>query len=68
MDIGEPHSDDEYTFEDAEEAPQHRTLPPDLPKSLDDRQPIPHYAGETEMYDAWQGWLPYKAMSCCFLD
>ncbi len=32
-----------------------RTLPADLPKSLDDRQPIRNYGGETEMYDAWQG-------------
>lgn len=55
MDIGDQHSDDELGFEDAQEAPQHRTLPSDLPKSLDDRQPIRHYAGETEMYDAWQG-------------
>ena len=55
MDIGDPHSDDEAGFEDAEEVPQRRELPSDLPKSLDDRQPIRHYAGETEMYDAWQG-------------
>lgn len=55
MDIGDQHSDDEIGFEDAEEVPQHRHLPSDLPKSLDDRQPIRHYAGETEMYDAWQG-------------
>lgn len=55
MDIGDQHSDDDGGFEDAEEVPQHRSLPPDLPKSLDDRQPIRHYAGETEMYDAWQG-------------
>ncbi len=32
-----------------------RVLPSDLPKSLDDRQPIRNYGGETEMYDAWQG-------------
>ena len=55
MDIGGQHSDDEIGFEDAEEEPRHRALPSDLPKSLDDRQPIRHYAGETEMYDAWQG-------------
>ena len=55
MDIGVQHSDDEIGFEDAEEEPRHRALPSDLPKSLDDRQPIRHYAGETEMYDAWQG-------------
>ena len=55
MDIADKHSDDELDFEDAAELPHHRTLPSDLPKSLDDRQPIRHYAGETEMYDAWQG-------------
>ncbi len=56
MDIGARHSDDEGGFEDApEEAPRSRTLPNDLPKSLDDRQPVRHYGTETEMYDAWQG-------------
>lgn len=55
MDIVGQYSDDEVGFEDAEEVPRPRALPPDLPKSLDDRQPIRHYAGETEMYDAWQG-------------
>ncbi len=37
------------------EAPPPRVLPLDLPKSLDDRQPVRDYGGETEMYDAWQG-------------
>lgn len=55
MDIGDQHSDDGIGFEDAEEVLHHRSLPSDLPKSLDDRQPVRHYAGETEMYDAWQG-------------
>ena len=58
MDLGTRLSDEEGGFEDApEEAPQPRTLelPSDLPKSLDDRQPIRHYGAETEMYDAWQG-------------
>ncbi|KAL8775640.1 MAG: hypothetical protein Q9209_000136 [Squamulea sp. 1 TL-2023] len=32
-----------------------RQLPADLPKSLDDRQPVTSIGGETEMYDAWQG-------------
>lgn len=32
-----------------------RTLPHDLPRSLDDRHPVPEYGAETEMYDAWQG-------------
>lgn len=38
-----------------EETTQPRQLPADLPKSLDDRQPVKNYGGETEMYDAWQG-------------
>ncbi|KAI4274402.1 MAG: hypothetical protein LQ337_003974 [Flavoplaca oasis] len=32
-----------------------RRLPADLPKSLDDRQPVANFGTETEMYDAWQG-------------
>ena len=32
-----------------------RVLPHDLPKSLDDRHPVPEFSAETEMYDAWQG-------------
>lgn len=56
MDIGTRHSDDEGGFGDAqEEAPRLRTLPSDLSKLLDDRQPIPNNGAETEMYDAWQG-------------
>ncbi|KAI4121220.1 MAG: hypothetical protein LQ338_006487 [Usnochroma carphineum] len=38
-----------------EESARPRQLPADLPKSLDDRQPLRSYGGETEMYDAWQG-------------
>ncbi|KAI9784393.1 MAG: hypothetical protein M1816_000864 [Peltula sp. TS41687] len=32
-----------------------RQLPPDLPRTLDDRRRPPHFGAETEMYDAWQG-------------
>lgn len=34
-----------------------RTLPADLPRSLDDRRHVPneHLITETEMYDGWQG-------------
>ena len=53
MDLGIQHSDEENGFEEDHSRP--RPLPDDLPKSLDDRQPIRHYGGETEMYDAWQG-------------
>ncbi len=56
MDHGERTSDDEGGFEDAqEEVSKPRTLPADLPKSLDDRQPVRQFGGETEMYDAWAG-------------
>lgn len=56
MDHEERVSDDEGGFEDAqEEVSRPRALPKDLPKSLDDRQPVRQYGGETEMYDAWAG-------------
>jgi hypothetical protein len=43
------------------------TLPDDLPKSLDDRRSVPIYAGETEMYDAWQGVIfVYYEVRCLF--
>jgi hypothetical protein len=32
-----------------------RQLPPDLPRSLDDRRNAPAFDAETEIYDAWQG-------------
>lgn len=48
--------EDDGAFEDAqEEVANPRTLPADLPKSLDDRQPVHQYGAETEMYDAWAG-------------
>jgi hypothetical protein len=60
MDMGDPHNgaafeaeDEESSLEDGIEKP--RVLPPDLPTSLDDRRRAPEYAGETEMYDGWQG-------------
>ena len=56
MDIGTRPSDDEGGFEDAtEDPPQPRALPEDLPKSLDDRQPVRNLGAETEIYDGWQG-------------
>lgn len=36
-----------------------RTLPPDLPTSLDDRRSFPSYNSETEIYDGWQGEFLY---------
>jgi len=57
MDIGDPHRDmgeeEDETTQDERTRP--RKLPNDLPMSLDDRRPMRTYAGETEMYDAWQG-------------
>jgi hypothetical protein len=32
-----------------------RKLPDDLPTSLNDRRTVPHFGGETEVYDAWAG-------------
>ena len=61
MDLGVQHSDDENGFEEDNHRP--RPLPDDLPKSLDDRQPVRHYGGETEMYDAWQGSNIYLSSS-----
>ena len=51
MDPVQTHSESD----EGEEAAAPRQLPPDLPKSLDDRQPVRSFGGETEMYDAWQG-------------
>ncbi|KAL9100702.1 MAG: hypothetical protein Q9163_003947 [Psora crenata] len=45
----------EYESFGEEEVARPRPLPADLPRSLDDRQPVHHYSTETEMYDAWQG-------------
>ncbi|KAI4216326.1 MAG: hypothetical protein LQ351_001336 [Letrouitia transgressa] len=53
MDHDSSYSEEANGF--GEEAPRPRKLPDDLPKSLDDRQPVRSYGGETEMYDAWQG-------------
>ena len=39
----------------SEEAQSPVKLPDDLPTSLDDRRSFSPYAGETEMYDGWQG-------------
>jgi len=39
-----------------DEPKQPRTLPADLPKSLNDRRVVPtELVSETEMYDGWQG-------------
>ena len=53
MDLSSSHMEgDEIITEDS---PRQRPLPADLPRSLDDRQPVQSFGGETEMYDAWQG-------------
>ncbi|CAL3963252.1 unnamed protein product [Diplocarpon coronariae] len=55
MDIGDNGGDLSGGFGD-EALKQPRTLPEDLPKSLDDRKNVSsHYTPETEMYDPWQG-------------
>ena len=55
MDPEEQDAPDEQ-YESAEELQvKPRALPPDLPKSLDDRRAPQSYGGETEMYDGWQG-------------
>lgn len=59
-----PAESDEDVFEDA---PRHRQMPADLPKSLDDRQPIRSFGGETEMYDAWQGKVRTSWMIICII-
>lgn len=56
MDLSDHHTEDSNEDDVYEDAPTRpRQLPADLPKSLDDRQPVKNYGGETEMYDAWQG-------------
>jgi len=57
MDIGGPRRElsDEEDETAHKEHTRPRKLPHDLPMSLDDRRPVRTYAGETEMYDAWQG-------------
>ena len=51
--------DSEHLHQDGaterEETVRPRELPSDLPTSLNDRRPVRSYAGETEMYDGWQG-------------
>jgi hypothetical protein len=46
-----------------------RTLPDDLPTSLDDRRSPAFVVGETEMYDGWQGELCWSRLLevrlCC---
>lgn len=71
MDIGNRHfeeEDGEGEVEEQEESFRPRQLPPDLPKSLDDRRAVRSYVGETEMYDAWQGMvsIPF-ALGCLCL-
>jgi hypothetical protein len=59
MDLVEPRHGEPFESEhgrkDGRPEPKPRTLPDDLPKSLDDRRSVPTFSAETEMYDAWQG-------------
>ena len=52
---------DSHNGEEVEQ-PQPRQLPPDLPRSLNDRRQLHNYGGETEMYDGWQGTLETPAV------
>ena len=54
-----PHNATNLMEESSDSPPgSPRNLPDDLPTSLDDRKSFNAYAGETEIYDAWQGeWL-----------
>ncbi|KAF4628603.1 hypothetical protein G7Y89_g9552 [Cudoniella acicularis] len=55
MDIGDNGGDLSSGFGEGE-VKKPRTLPDDLPRSLDDRKSVSHhFTPETEMYDAWQG-------------
>lgn len=53
MEIQESQSEGENGFKGGP-SPR-KFLPYDLPKSLDDRQPVRDLGTETEIYDAWQG-------------
>lgn len=63
MDSPDEHAEDANGFHE-EDAARPRQLPADLPKSLDDRQPVRNYGGETEMYDAWQGRVRTSSETC----
>ena len=52
MDSGNIHGDGDLGETSPKSGGQ---LPPDLPKSLDDRRTLPHFGTEIEIYDAWQG-------------
>ena len=62
MDLEDPPPNKgRVSSEDDSQSPQSaRKLPDDLPTSLDDRRTVQTYAGETEMYDAWQGERPHS--------
>ncbi|KAG0632913.1 hypothetical protein HOY80DRAFT_1141792 [Tuber brumale] len=51
MDLGDPYDDNGFDVGTV----RPRVLPPDLPRSLNDRRRSPPLATETEVYDAWQG-------------
>lgn len=51
MDLGDPYDG----FDSDIGTIRPRVLPPDLPKSLNDRRRTPPLNTETEIYDAWQG-------------
>lgn len=54
MELRSPTLEDDG-FGEVEDIGRRHPLPADLPKTLDDRQPVRHYGAEAEMYDGWQG-------------
>lgn len=53
MDLGD--SEGGFDSGASGQPPKPRTLPDDLPRSLDDRRRVPELIPEAEMYDGWQG-------------
>lgn len=62
MDLGD--SEGGFDVGDGGLPQKKRELPPDLPRSLDDRRHVPtELVPETEMYDGWQGSCPLAPFS-----
>lgn len=55
MEQEDQHAGGHHEMDSEEEVARPRPLPADLPKSLDDRQPVVNFGAETEYYDGWQG-------------
>ena len=65
----EEHEHEESQRQDLGDIVPTGGLPPDLPKSLDDRRSVPVLPQETEIYDAWQGMSTlYTCFCVCMTD